>query len=457
MTTITFLHHKKPLKMNVMQLTLFKQAKIVELTDKNNQCYTAIFYKDKFINAKKLNAIKLHSFLKRALTNGIQYPSKHPLTRAFLSPDKKYRITTSNQMFQNLKDKYTDIEMLYVLSMFDNFLDQKKISALCKKIFYQYRRNGQMKLAFRTIVNYALVRPHDRFATDMLHHMDFQKYQETYSKYNQLVSNWTDSLYIEAVSADYLTSNAVINQLLQFYQKEERWFDSLSLRYQLFQTSHPPFSSTDLEQFETELKKLNNKDITESFWRELLKLDPASDRIIRILSENDSNETIVSHALVTGEKMDLEVFEKALLTAEGELLKQYKSQLFPYITSHYKSDQTKMEKLIHYCTRKLLPHISITEILEHLSAVELPVITKLKNMKQLEQNPDEQYALGEIYYHLEQYDKAIQCFEWEMELSPDDPKPLQYLQKSYYAIGDLNSAKDYQELLVNMSSRTRTS
>ncbi|MFC4401511.1 tetratricopeptide repeat protein [Gracilibacillus xinjiangensis] len=457
MTTIKLIHHKKEIKMNVKHLTIYKQAKIVEMIDANQQYFTAIFYKNKFINAKKLNAMKLQSFLTNAYTNGNQYPSNHPLTRAFLNTNKKYRITTSNQMFQNLKDKYADIEMLYVLSMFDNFLDHRKIRALCKKIFYQYRRNGQMKMAFRTIVNYIQIRPHDRFATDMIHHMDFQKYQESYQDFNTMVTKWADPLYIEATAVNFLTSNPINDQLFQFYDKEERWFDALALYYQLFQTQKFPIETHKLDNFEALLNKINNNEIIVSFWEELLKVNPASDRILKKLADNHANDAVIANMLMSNNGIQLDVFEKALLTVDGEFLFHYKDQLFSYIIKNFKNDQTKMEKLVHYCMRKLLPHISITEMLGYLEQIELPVTTKLKNMKQLEQNPDKQFVLGELYYQLEQYDKAIKCFEWEMELSPDDPKPLQYLQKSYNAIGDKTTAKNYQDLLVNITSRSKTS
>ncbi|KAB8129370.1 hypothetical protein F9U64_15280 [Gracilibacillus oryzae] len=457
MAIITLTHHKKDIKMKVKQLTIYKQAKIVEMTDANNQYYIALFYKNKFINAKKLNAIQLQSFLKTSFTYGTQYSSTNPLTRMFLSNNKKYRVSSSNQMFQNLKEKYTDIEMLYVLSMFDNFLDNKKITALCKKIFYQYRRNGQMKTAYRTIINYVQIRPHDRFAKDMLHHMDFQKYQDAYQQFDKMVAKWEDTLYIEAAAANHINSKTAINQLLHYYNKEERWFDALAFSYQLFKKQIPPFDPNELDHFEALLDKFKCPDIAASFWEELLKLDPMSDRILLKLSENQANKAIISTILVTDNKEQLEAFERALLNVDGEVLLQYKQELFSYILTSFHDNRPKMEELVHFCMKKLLQYISVTEILDYLGQSELAITTKLRNMKQLEQNPDQQFALGEIYFHLEQYDKAIKCFEWEMELSPDDQKPLQYLQKCYMALGDKKTAKNYQDLLINISSRPKTS
>ncbi|WP_058306050.1 tetratricopeptide repeat protein [Gracilibacillus massiliensis] len=447
MTTIQLTNNKKTLTLHVQQMTIYKQAKIIEATSKQNQCYSIIFYKNRFINAKKTTSIRLQSFLHRALINGYKFTSYHPLTKALLSEEKSYPISTNNHMVSKLQDKFNDTEMLYVLAMFDNFLDQKKIQALCKKTFYQYRRNGQLLKAFRILINFLQVRPHDTFARDMLHHFDFQKYKDRYQKIDQITEKWSDPLYLEAVFFEQDYPKSIINPLLQQYHVDNREFDQLSLYF---------IKSSELDavaNIDRLSEKLLSKEDRAHLWELLLEKQPDSKEIINKLVKLNGYKQLLNHYLTHRQaNIDLKILEEALEQVSSEdLIENYQLLLESLMTS-YKNDTVQLEKLLHITIRKLLHHLSLPDIMEALPQTELPIINKLKKMEQLTDNPDQQFALGEIYYDLEQYDQAIACFEWEMELSPNNPEPINYLYKSYLAKGDKTQANTYKQLMVNIPS-----
>ncbi|MGN8646875.1 hypothetical protein ACTNEO_12050 [Gracilibacillus sp. HCP3S3_G5_1] len=445
MTTIQLMHNKKTMRFNVVQMTVYKQAKIVEAIGQKKQSYHLFFYKDRYINAKKTTSIRLQSFLKNAFQSGHIFTADHPLTKALLQKEDTYRLTSNNQMVQKLSNKYNETEMLYVLAMFDNYVDEKKIVALLKKTFYNYRRNGQLKKAFRILVNYTQVRPHDIFAKDMLHHFDFQQYKDLYQNIEQLTIEWSDPLYLESIYFDQNFPETVINSVIRQYHIDNRKFDQLFLIYLKCSSIK---AVTQLDQLaQAQLSKQDQI----ALWQELLSQYPEPKEIIDILVKLDGYQVILAYYLHHPIE-DRQVFEKALVSVSADQLAEDYQALLQAVMRIYKNDVAQLEKTLHITIKKLLQHLSLKEIITSLKDSELPIMQKLKKMERLTDNPDQQFALGEIYFDLEQYDQAIACFEWEMELSPNDPAPVQYLYKSYLAKGDKEQANTYKQLIANISS-----
>ncbi len=447
MTTIQLMHNKKTMRFNVVQMTIYKQAKIVEATGQKNQSYHLFFYKDRYINAKKTTSIQLQSFLKNALQYGHTFAADHPLTKALLNEENAYRLTSNNQMVQKLTNKLNETEMLYVLAMFDNYVNEKKIEALCKKTFYNYRRNGQLKKAFRILANYVQIRPHDTFAKDMLHHFDFQKFKDQYQDIDQLTIEWSDPLYLESVYFEQNFPDPVINSVIQQYHIDNRKFDQLFLIYIKCSSLKAVAKLDGLAQ---ELLSLQDQIV---LWEEVLAEYPEPKEIIEKLVKLNGYQAILRHYLHHNEAIeDHELFEKALESVSTDQLAEDYQPLLQTLVTVYKDDAAQLERVLHLTIKKLLQHLPLKEIITSLKDTELPIMQKLRKMEKLTDNPDQQFALGEIYFDLEQYDQAIACFEWEMELTPDDPAPIQYLYKSYLAKGDKEQANTYKQLMVNIPS-----
>ncbi|SFM45594.1 hypothetical protein SAMN04487943_11941 [Gracilibacillus orientalis] len=446
-TTIQLMHNKKTIRFNVEQMTIYKQVKIVEATGQQDQSYHLFFYKDRYINAKKTTSIRLKSFLKNALQYGHTFASDHPLTKALLNEENAYRLTSNNQMVQKLSNKMNETEMLYVLAMFDNYVNEKKIEALCKKTFYNYRRNGQLMKAFRILANYVQIRPHDMFAKDMLHHFDFKKHQDKYQDIDQLTIEWSDPLYLESIYFEKNFPDTVINSIIQQYHIDNRKFDQLFLIYTKCSSLKAVARLDDLAQ-----ELLSEQDQI-ALWEDLLAQYPEPKEIIEKLVKLNGYHAILRYYLHHAEAIDdRELFEKALETVSTDQLVQDYQPLLQALITVYENNAVQLEKVLHLTIKKLLQHLSLKDIITSLKHTELPIMQKLRKMEKLTDNPDQQFALGEIYFDLEQYDQAIACFEWEMELSPNDPAPIQYLYKSYLAKGDKEQANTYKQLMVNIPS-----
>ncbi|ENH97991.1 hypothetical protein J416_02524 [Gracilibacillus halophilus YIM-C55.5] len=460
MTNIRLLINKKTMTMKAQRLTLHKQAKIVEAIDEGQQLYTILFYKNEFIQAKKTTAIKQDSFLRQAYQQGTTYDTNHPLVSALLSEDKTYRVISSNQLFEKLKGKYTPIEMLYVLSMLDNFLSHEKIQKLAKTVFYQQRRNGQVKKAFRTLINYLQIRPNDRFAKDMLHHIDFQRYKETYEQKDTLMANWTDPLYIEATNYRYDQPLAVLKTLANYFQQNERTFDELAIRYGMIRNYSLQDESSELERISQLIASLLNEEQQCQLWLTLLDDVTEPSYIINHIADCNGEQYLLPYFLdrkTSPQSLDHQLIETAIRKTDAKTLLDLQDQLWSTIHDTYRDQSSQLESIFKLLIQKLLPYVTPNQLMQEIGAYELPIVQRLTHMQELEDNPDKQFQLGMIYFELELYDAAISCFEWEMELSPTDSQPLQYLHKAHLAKGDSKTAENYKQLLINLQSRAASS
>jgi len=83
----------------------------------------------------------------------------------------------------------------------------------------------------------------------------------------------------------------------------------------------------------------------------------------------------------------------------------------------------------------------------------LPIFKKTDTIQQLSNDLDQMQTLGELYYEFSQFEKAIECFSWEMELKPTDPKPIQWIAKLYRERGMIYEADTYRQLCIDIQKQ----
>jgi hypothetical protein len=71
-------------------------------------------------------------------------------------------------------------------------------------------------------------------------------------------------------------------------------------------------------------------------------------------------------------------------------------------------------------------------------------------MAGLEEDPERMMELGDYYAEFQQYDKAIDCFFWEMELQPQNPIPVLRISKMYQQKGMVKEASVYQKIAAQL-------
>ena len=100
---------------------------------------------------------------------------------------------------------------------------------------------------------------------------------------------------------------------------------------------------------------------------------------------------------------------------------------------------------------------SVYEKLLPIQNFNLDVIRKIGKMVELMEDPDRMMELGDYYADFKQYDQAIDCFFWEMELEPQNPSPVWKISKMYQFKGMVKEATTYQKIYEQLKDHQEIS
>ena len=154
------------------------------------------------------------------------------------------------------------------------------------------------------------------------------------------------------------------------------------------------------------------------------------DSIQKSVWENVSAEFVVSHL-----QSFIAILEKQ---DNKDSTKKFDAQLTQMATSMLKSYDLKT------VYKKLKP---LKTVLPHSL-----VLRKLSKMVGLLEDPNQMMDLGDYYVEFKQYDQAIDCYFWEMELKPEDPDPVWKISKMYQHKGMYKEAADYQKVFDQLKN-----
>jgi tetratricopeptide (TPR) repeat protein len=125
-------------------------------------------------------------------------------------------------------------------------------------------------------------------------------------------------------------------------------------------------------------------------------------------------------------------------------------------------EKTKqLEQKVFQLAVSLLEDNGLKSVCEKLLPIHslLPnseVLRKINEMVELAEDPDRMMEMGDYYAEFKQFDKAIDCFFWEMELQPQNPSPVQKISKMYQSKGMKEEAASYQKLYGQIKSNQET-
>lgn len=447
--------NKKMISLTVERMVMYKQTKVIELKNKNGYYYYGVFYKDQFINIAKAKKIKLHSYMHQALKNGITFDRNHPLTTQLLPNTNKFFSIKFNQLFQNLQKTYPLADITFIFQFFDSFTKKGSSQKILKNTFYELRRNGKNLKAYQLLKMYLNYTPTDRFAKDMIQHIDFQRQEMTYANIEAILEKDPD--YVEAVCFDDRLQTTALELLYQIYRKQQRTLDELAVRLDVI-IHH--YSTVQLKEIEKLLstrsvedqvyilhslsKKIENNEIDQLLFKKLLDLND-SNQLVQFIMEKQYQPTNEQISLITHHfnQADKDVLSSYFRIANKRLLQ-------------LSNEEGKMlEKMVSPFVFSFMENYNLMDILDwfevfHQANITLPIEKKLKRMQMYKEDPDQQLALGELYLDFKQFEKSIDCFKWEMEINPDNTKAVSYLTKVYRKLGNVEEANVYQQLLKKM-------
>ncbi|RKQ35685.1 tetratricopeptide repeat protein [Oceanobacillus halophilus] len=448
--------NKKQLTLTPVKLVLYKQTKIIESTDPHANFYYIIYYKNNFINGVKANKIRLHSYIHQAFKNGIHFDGTHPLVNQLIQSEQSFHFIKFNQLIKTLPKSYTKKEIAFVFLFFNSFTKPGSSKNLFKNTFYDFRRNGQDFSAYQALKYYSNYNPKDKFVFDMIHNIEFQRYEKQYKELETILEN--DPNYAELICFENRNNKDTAERLFSLYKDQNRVFDEIAVRIDLLKHS---FTEENYQNLETLLNELPF-DVQIGILTNLIKADHAEiveKKLLSLLLESGLSNNVTEFLLTSKFEPtpeQLPIIIKQIEQTEDEVLIANFKQANKRLLALSGQNSKTLERLVKPFVSAALDTFELTDIINWFQPfrdahLHLPIEKKVIKMKQLANDPDRQFALGEMYLDFHQWEKSIDCFKWEMELHPEDPKPVNYLSKIYNEIGNKDEAKAYQQLMVQMN------
>ncbi|PLR77957.1 hypothetical protein CU633_07995 [Bacillus sp. V3-13] len=457
--SVTISTAKAATEFKVNRMACYHRVKVLEVISPGNEPIYLFFYKNRFIFGKSAK-ITEHSRLEKVFTEGIVFLSPHPLIDAMLLQQQTFPLKLEKQVQSMLRKQYSSQETALILTFFDSFMPKKAIIDTMKTFFYEYRRNGQLRFAYQILMIILDFEPENTWAQELSHHVYYQKYKLLYDRMDPEL-HVKDSLYSEMNAFYQKESEPHFAYLQTVLLKEARWHDLLVLYIDYFRTASNPqdkhydqfiqLITAHLPEEERSVllsdpylqKVVKGNRLRKEVFETMIDVGKYEDAINLIIEQPRSNITGPQHQQLAG------LFEKNSLNIKKIHLENLRTYLI------HEPNDDNLEKILQSFIPLLLSEYSITYVhnwLQPLLQVEnpLPITKSVKLMFAIQDDPDKQFMLGQYYHKFKQYDKAIECFTWEMELNPDDPNPVQWLTKVYRELGMIEESNNYLYIYSNM-------
>ncbi|MBL5771576.1 hypothetical protein MXL46_18800 [Heyndrickxia sporothermodurans] len=446
-------NHNKTTELHVEQMAIYLQSKIIEATDDQHNIYYLFFYKEQFLTYVKPTKLKRRTHIEKAFTKGIVLPSTHPLIHSLLFQDHPYKKRTFNQLVKKVQSLYSPQEVAQIATFFESFISKKTIFSLIQSIFYDYRRNGQMFSSYRILRILMDFAPNHSWVKGLSSDLNFIKYGKLYDRLSDELMT-KDPIYMEKA----LYTDKSYNQLIQLLKNQSRWMDEIALYIHHIS----PENYVSLKQL------LNNHftdkeiiDVLEHLSNNTSDVLEINDDLLEIYLHHQNAEKMINllftHKLNLNPKQTQE-FEQLLENVDLEPEQFPKEKVLSFLVPLFNINPEKAATLLHKFIVLQLKEYDIDSVVKRLIPLKIimhahPILEKLQHIQKLANDPDQQLLLGELYYEFQQFDQAIDCFSWEMELKSIDPKPVKWLSKIYNEIGMEQEHRAYRQLYIDMQKR----
>lgn len=450
--------HKKPIPLSAKRVSFYLRGQIIEAFSETNEVYYLFFYKYNFLTAFKPTKLRRKSFIENAFKKGMVFNNDHPFIFALLSANQPFQMTSIKPLLKKLEKQYTPQEKTFILTFFESFIPKKQLFTEIQTTFYEFRRNGQMLLGYQIVRILMDFAPKNSWVKNLASDRSFSKLSVQYNEKSETLFA-KDVIFAEKTLYGKKDDDRCFQQLVSSMEKENRWMDLIALYcYKL--------TETPLNDYYTPLKTLLEKHFNETeidfILAELAAKIPTflpiqedlfnkyieKKEIDKIINLMKNNEFKLSHSqvLTMGE-----ILSNSDLSAQAIDEKTFFTLMSPVIVMF----PEKAEKLLTKYIITLFKTKELADIKTGLMPFKknkntLVLFEKIDLMQKLNEDLDEMQILGELYYEFKQFDKAIECFSWEMELDGSNPKPLQWLAKVYRELGMNYESDAYRQQCINL-------
>ncbi|WP_456277019.1 hypothetical protein [Bacillus sp. AK128] len=440
--------------LNIQGLYQFQGYQVVEaFTVQKDECYYLFFYKNKFLTGKKTIKLKRTSTLANVLTKGIYLSSPHPIIQSLVSSHSHYSLPKINKTWKSIKKEYDPIEAAHILTIFDSYLKKETVISSLKEICLQFRRDGKFLMAFRLLQLILQKYPKNEWAQSLISHLDYQKY--TFRYQSELVTLLQfDSLYVENQLYLKLDEVKSFNLLQAQLRKYSRHLESLTLYNHRLTHYTENFEEqlSDLLKYSLERPNIDLSSYLFSIYNQTKRTENKEKLQHFLLSQLiNHNQYEDAFQLLTDYKNPFsETQLEFLITIVENLDSTYILPFDQFSSQNLVDANTKQLDLL---LQALLPRLFkqhdinfVYQWLQPLFHIPLHMISKIKKMYSIKEDPEQQHVMGELYYEIHQIPQAIECFLWDVELNPTNPHSISWLTKLYHELGMFDESKSYQYL-----------
>ncbi|KPB04580.1 hypothetical protein [Bacillus sp. CHD6a] len=456
-TTINIQHEKKHLHLTLTNLFMYQGFQVIEAYNQEHaECYYLFFYKTSYLTGRSTSKIKRRSQLSTILQKGIRFSPDHPLLAYLLTHNRIHIFPALTPLWEKIQRKYSPLEASNILPIFDNYMKKEKIIKVMKEFALQYRREGQLLHTYQLLRLILDIYPANKWAQEMSKNLQYQSYQALYTPAPpSLLSK--DPLYVEKYCFNHIKQDDSKKLLLQLLQKENRKMEQLSLYSHLLVIStHEdytiyeelvasiPVDFTTNDKVDLLSYILRNRDTPhEGLYHDLLGLLKKSNRYEDLLILLTKNKALIT-------EKDLPYVQEALLHVKWLENSDWLSDLTFHLDEKIAPKQ--VQALFQSFVPKLLQLKGLDYTDQWVASYTskypgIPILMKIKKMAALKDDPDQMYALGELYYEFKQLSEAVECFNWELELDPSNTRSIKWLSKLYLEMGMVEESKSYQYML----------
>ncbi|SEN64570.1 hypothetical protein SAMN05192533_11690 [Mesobacillus persicus] len=450
--------YHKSIQLHAERATFYLQGEIIEAFTNGQEVYYLLFFKQQFLTAFKAKSLRRRSFIEKAFKQGMVFEAPHPFIEILLDSNPPLKSISFNQLNKKLQMTYTLQEKAFILTFLESFIQKKQLFDEISSIFYDYRRNGQLSMGYQIVQILKGFAPNHRLVKQLTSNMEYIKYANMYNQTpEKLVAK--DPVFAEKYLYSQKDSEQHFQQLSSQYEKESRWLDLMALFiYKLLKTPTTDDYRSLLHLLE---KHLNEKD-------RVVVLEKISTQIPdflllqKYLFDHYVSSYNMGEIFKITKRQEFHLSENQAQTF-GDLLNDYDlrphslqpEMLKSLMSTVIKFFPEKAERLLHKSVTTLLQAHELPYIKEWLSSFkevqpQLSLFEKLDTMYEISEDLDQMQTLGELYVEFEQFDKAIECFSWEMELKPTEVKPVQCLMNIYRELGMDQEADAYRHLCINL-------
>jgi tetratricopeptide (TPR) repeat protein len=444
----------------VDRIAIYLQSKVLEIIDSNNSVFYLVYFKNTVIGGGQVGEVKQGTFLYKVFEQGIVLDTTHPLFPVLLPKNRNVHIPAVNEVFTHLQNQLSLPEVAVAATYMDNFIEQHQLVSIIRQIFDHFKRNGQFLNAYHIAKILLHFSPDIKAIQEIIRTWEFEKHRKA-DEANTEAFLQQAPLLMEPFCYQNRSERKYEINLHQLLMQQSRPVERLLLFMNLFELKHDFY---DYDEFIGLLQQVLTPDEQYQVLTFLCESSPAypplTDRLlqeqIRLQRYPEALALILNH-IPSPSPAHYKIIEAVIDHVDASFLLTL-TGINEMLGGLYPANPGNKESLIRRVVTSLLHQLDINEVQAWLEPIkeispDLPIFAELKQIQTLSNDLDNLMKLGELYYQFGLLDKSIECFTWEMELSPTALEPIRWLSKVYQEKGMKEESESYKNLSIHMAKR----